>query len=938
MKKTLSLLGMIFILSAILTLSCLATGDTETPVAEGSCGEGDRVVNWKIVSNSDTIEGFPGSTCYTMKISGTGAFVQPDRNKVEWEPYLRTLTRVEVGDNITHLSSNSFAMYSKTDEAGNPIKDENGTIRMYERITTVVLGKDVVSLGNAAFAGCHYLTTIYRNGNTPEEGTFDLTGITYFGTRVFDGCWAVENIILPEDGSYSLDTEFLKSNQKLKSISIPAACASISPLAFRGCSALENVYIEGDTDIIAGYITSGGEKSPAYAFHDCGKNTTTLNIYAKKDTPAHNYANNYNYIEPCNVEIKLEDNTTLATVQVVETFKMSPIYDHEYVSYIIFLDEGCTKLISDTVITKNTTNTTTVYAKPLFEFIGYMVRIADHHGLRAIFEYDRSVFKDLEGFTVKEVGVLGGKKMGINPTLTLDSKDTDKMESEPTLTLDSKDTNKMVIWKDDVFVGKLIEYPKDDKITFASTAVGYEKDGEIVPSRVANTILSRAYVTVEYNGDTVTFYSSQYEKDLTSACRATLEDKRRENLDESAKTFLDDLIKLDINKDYIYSKAEALDHLTAIYNDSNHILSGQHIGPGRYTVRNSLDKIYAATGKMPAVLSYDVSVAYRDLGENYETNIGFVADDFAEYAKQGGLITMCAHMTNPDPEQVSKVYKGDLSKDQWDQLLLINNYAEYEDTEIHTNFMTELSAIADFLQLLEDRRVTVFWRPYHEANITSFWFCGTNIPKCDCEYTEENPTCTCTDICEHGDEEISVCYFKQLWEMTYDYLVDTRKLGNLIWVYSPHMAKDNGGTHAPVMEYYPGDAYVDVMGLDVYHNTDTLEGADPVLLTKNYENNWSNLAGTGKPVVYGEFGPGGKLIHCDPKLSYNGEDALDFVKRVEESGRRMGWVVFWRSQSDNWLSLDLMDKADAFMQDGFVYDLDEARTIILDNHYNSLQG
>ena len=51
-----------------------------------------------------------------------------------------------------------------------------------------------------------------------------------------------------------------------------------------------------------------------------------------------------------------------------------------------------------------------------------------------------------------------------------------------------------------------------------------------------------------------------------------------------------------------------------------------------------------------------------------------VADDFAEYAKQGGLITMCAHMTNPfyylsDSESYTgDAYRVTLTLVEWDQL------------------------------------------------------------------------------------------------------------------------------------------------------------------------------------------------------------------------------------------------------------------------------
>ncbi len=933
MKKTLSFLGMVFILSSILTLSCFAVEYSENAVLKGDCGKG-REVYWEIVPNED---GTADSPRYSMYIFGPGHYFENLTEKgntigystydqTKWTKYIETLTRVYVGDNITHLSTGAFI--------------RNSAIEMVE------LGANVTNLGDMAFEGCTELKTIYRKGNTPIEGTFDLTGIKSFGAYVFDGCSYVENIILPEDGSYSLNAEFLKDNQKMKSIRIPKACSSISTIAFRNCTALETVYIEGNTNVLDGEITKSGEGTFfAYAFHNCGvkgnDGVYRFAISAKEESPAYDYAmknaehsitvvntstdaatgettivssttTNYEigFIEPYDVAVKL-DNDIITNEQVVPTFKINHVYDNGDISYVIFADEECTELVSNIAIDKNIT----VYAKALFNFRGYMVRVADYHGLRAIYDYDTSVFKNLNNCTVLEVGVLGGDKFGISTSITLDS----------------KDISKIVICNGDEIVGKLTEYPRNNTITFSSTAVGYEEDGELVPSRVANTILFRAYVTIrdDITGDIITCYSVQSEKDLTSACEATIE-AGGSSLGQDAHDFLSDLVDLGIDVDYIYSKEEAMEHLTAIYDDPEHLLSGQHIVVGKYTVRNSLDKFYKATGKFPAVLSYDVSNAYRDAGYG-DTYTTLVADDFAEYAKQGGLISMCAHMTNPDPDiDPSTIdggpYRGTLNTiDKWDQLLLKNGNTS--DNAIHTNFMTELSAIADFLQKLEDRGVTVFWRPYHETNGAFFWFCGASIPK-------------------KTEKDVSAEYFKDLWIMTYEYLENERGLDNLIWVYSPNCAPD-GSTVSKydVMKYYPGDDYVEVTGLDVYHSSDTMEGVTPLLMQDGYAENWSRLAnkytgplydpiGKDMPVVYGEFGPINGLINVDPLLSYNGLDALDFVKKVAASGRSMGWIVFWNGWTDNWISLDTMYEGDEFMKDEFILDLEESKNLMLDKHYS----
>ena len=42
------------------------------------------------------------------------------------------------------------------------------------------------------------------------------------------------------------------------------------------------------------------------------------------------------------------------------------------------------------------------------------------------------------------------------------------------------------------------------------------------------------------------------------------------------------------------------------------------------------------------------------------------------------------------------------------------------------------------------------------------------------------------------------------------YLTNTKQLHNLLWVYSPDQSRSEPS------KYYPGDAYVDIVSLDVY--------------------------------------------------------------------------------------------------------------------------
>jgi mannan endo-1,4-beta-mannosidase len=85
--------------------------------------------------------------------------------------------------------------------------------------------------------------------------------------------------------------------------------------------------------------------------------------------------------------------------------------------------------------------------------------------------------------------------------------------------------------------------------------------------------------------------------------------------------------------------------------------------------------------------------------------------------------------------------------------------------------------------------------------------------------------------------------YSALWQHVYNYLTITRGLTNILWVYAPNMAYR---PTYPAEGYYPGDAYVDVVGLDWYSDTfpDELGRGD-----------YDALVALGKPIALTEVGP-----------------------------------------------------------------------------------
>ena len=154
-------------------------------------------------------------------------------------------------------------------------------------------------------------------------------------------------------------------------------------------------------------------------------------------------------------------------------------------------------------------------------------------------------------------------------------------------------------------------------------------------------------------------------------------------------------------------------------------------------------------------------------------------------------------------------------------------------TETHARWMHELDQVAAGLQELQTNGVVVMWRPFHEMNGNWFWWDGK-------------------------DPET----FKKLWRQMFDYFTKTKGLDNLLWVYAP-----NHGTKTAV--YYPGDRYVDLVGLDAY--TDFVD--------TNHIFGYAEVARLPKPFGFTEFGPHGP---SNPPGDY---DYLRFLQGVQENFR-----------------------------------------------------
>ncbi len=155
--------------------------------------------------------------------------------------------------------------------------------------------------------------------------------------------------------------------------------------------------------------------------------------------------------------------------------------------------------------------------------------------------------------------------------------------------------------------------------------------------------------------------------------------------------------------------------------------------------------------------------------------------------------------------------------------LLTTDSAVLKGSAVNKRWRQELDYVASGLAELRDAKTVVLWRPFHEMNGGWFWWCP-----------------------EHQGRWLPPEDFIALWRDMFRYFTDVKGLDNLLWVYSAAVQTDKQQPSATY--YYPGDDYVDIVGLDWYLNKDVAE--------LDQFGSYSQLVGLNKPFGLTEFGPG----------------------------------------------------------------------------------
>ena len=177
----------------------------------------------------------------------------------------------------------------------------------------------------------------------------------------------------------------------------------------------------------------------------------------------------------------------------------------------------------------------------------------------------------------------------------------------------------------------------------------------------------------------------------------------------------------------------------------------------------------------------------------------------------------------------------------------------------HAQFRLWLDRLAGFFVGLKSADGTcapVLFRPFHEHTGNGFWWGKGN----------------CT-----AEEYIA------LWRFTLEYLRDTKGVHNLLYVYSPDIVSSQDN----YLEFWPGDAYVDVLGLDAYDRSSWA-----------IETNGLRLMRLLKHIAYLKNKP---FAFTETGLENNTSQAKWWTEKLSKAiaGIPVAYVLVWRNKDTN---------------------------------------
>lgn len=300
-------------------------------------------------------------------------------------------------------------------------------------------------------------------------------------------------------------------------------------------------------------------------------------------------------------------------------------------------------------------------------------------------------------------------------------------------------------------------------------------------------------------------------------------------------------------------KIKFVNNLVRIANEGKMIIGHQSTnvsGIGwRYNDFPSGDKsdFKDVSNKMPAIMGWEFAPNGLSFVNNYE---GIPYDKIIQLCNKNsannGINTFTLH-----PDRFDRA-GGSWSTGPGSVQAILPNQAKHE---IYKKYLDDMAAYLLQLKLPNGKPAPFIFRPFHEMDREWFWWGSTS--------------------CSNED-------YIALFRFTIDYL-RSKNLPNMVVCYAPATPLDA----TEYLRRYPGDAYVDVLGIDLYHlstapnsnngaNWDFIKGKLQILQQVGNQKN--------KPIAWTETG--------QQNLTSNNYFS-QLTQLINDNNIKLSYLMFW---------------------------------------------
>lgn len=184
-------------------------------------------------------------------------------------------------------------------------------------------------------------------------------------------------------------------------------------------------------------------------------------------------------------------------------------------------------------------------------------------------------------------------------------------------------------------------------------------------------------------------------------------------------------------------------------------------------------------GDHPALLGLDFEYVNVADSLDFEKAKKRLLDAVKETHARGGIVTFCWHMKNP-------ITGGSFYWEQDSTIVVKHIIPGGKYHEEYKRILRTVASVAKEFKDKDGKVIPIIFRPFHEFDGEWFWWGKGHCTK---------------------DEFVS------LWQFTVEYLRDEQQVHNFLYAFSPDCRFN---TEIEFLDYYPGDEYVDILGMDNY--------------------------------------------------------------------------------------------------------------------------